>query len=231
MSLYVIATPIGPNEDLSTRARRLLAATPVVIGEDFKNTSRFLKQSGIKEQRIEILNEHSRERDFIELVELCRTQEVSLISDCGTPGFCDPGAELVKRCRQDGISVRGIPGPSCLMSFLSVTGHRIDQFLFRGFLPAEAGQRKQAIDAIKSSPCAVILMDTPYRLQKILSELNVAMPSARLVLGADLTTDEETVLEGTAQEILARLGKDKAEFVLMILPKQSQSSERRKKSK
>jgi 16S rRNA (cytidine1402-2'-O)-methyltransferase len=217
MSLYVIATPIGVPTDLSERAQATILRCTHVIGEEYKNTSRFLKYCGDQNKEIYTLNEHTRANEMPDLLEIAREHEVALISDCGTPGFCDPGADLVQLCRRENIRVQSIPGVSSLMAFLSVSGHRVDQFLFRGFLPAENEKRQAAILQIKASKIAVIVMDTPYRLKKLLEELRVSLPQKQLVLGMELSTDQEKVLEGPAESIIKRLSVEKAEFVLMIL--------------
>ncbi len=98
--LYVVATPIGVKTDISAHAVEVLTACTAIIGEEHKNTSRFLKFSGVPQKEIYVLNEHTRPGDLQELVELAQGQDVALVSDCGTPGFCDPGADLVKLCRQ-----------------------------------------------------------------------------------------------------------------------------------
>ncbi len=218
MPLYVIATPIGVQTDISARAIETLKNCTAVIGEDHKNTSRFLKFSGVPQKEIYPLNEHSRAADLPELCDLARERQVALISDCGTPGFCDPGADLVRLCRQKNIRVQSIPGPSSLMSFLSVCGHRLDQFYFRGFLPADNNERLRALEKLKKTETPVIVLDTPYRLKKLLSDIQKISPNSKVVLGIELTTPQEQILEGSAEVVLNKLAIEKAEFILLIFP-------------
>lgn len=219
MALYVIATPIGDDEDISLRARRILGEAELIIGEEAKVTRRLLKRLDLPIKPIELLNEHSTLEDIKELVQVCkRHDKVALISDCGTPGFCDPGAELVQLCRQHNVPVRSIPGPSSLMTFLSISGRRLPTFYFRGFLPAQNEIRKIEIDRLKTITDPIILMDTPYRLKKLLTELNESMPQSHLVLGMNLSKENEVVLEGTAGAVLKNLVEDKAEFILLLQP-------------
>lgn len=218
MALYVIATPIGVASDISKRAVEVLNRCATVIGEDYKNTSRLLNSCQILGKEIYELNEHSKQGDLPELCELANSGDAALVSDCGTPGFCDPGAALVQLCRKKKIPVYSVPGPSSLMAFLSVCGLRIDQFMFRGFLPAENTERQKELEKLRRATVPIILMDTPYRLKKLLSELNVALPSKRVILATELSTQDESVLEGTAAAVLQQLRKEKAEFVLCLLP-------------
>src|SRR5262249_39225148 len=156
-------------------------------------TSRFLKSCKVTNKEIYELNEHSKLNDLNELVELASQGKVALVADCGTPGFCDPGAHLVNLCRRNKISVHSVPGASSLMAFLSVCGHRLDQFFFRGFLPAENTERKQELQKLRNQNIPVIVMDTPYRLKKLLMELKETFPTTKLILGIELSTPNETV--------------------------------------
>ena len=88
-----------------------------------------LKAAGVHGVALEQLNEHSDARDVQHFVSECRTKKVALVSDCGTPGFCDPGADLVKACVSAGIEVHAVPGASSLMTLLSICGERVDQFM------------------------------------------------------------------------------------------------------
>jgi 16S rRNA (cytidine1402-2'-O)-methyltransferase len=218
MSLYVIATPIGNNDDMGLRSLSILREVEVIITEERKEGSKLLRHHGISGIPLEVLNEHTDREDIDRLVEICRTSSAALISDAGTPGFCDPGAELVSRCRKAGIRVQSVPGPSSLMSLLSICGRRLDQFFFRGFISAKTEERISQLAELKNVKIPVVLMDTPYRLRKILAELAISHPENLILLGLNLSQAEEVFLEGTAKKVLSQLKVDKAEFVLILLP-------------
>src|SRR6476619_2648658 len=99
MSLFLIATPIGNDQDISLRSLEILKDAKTIILEEFKESTRFLRAHGISGKTYEQLNEHSKPEDFKRLADLCAAEDVALITDCGTPGFCDPGADLVRECR------------------------------------------------------------------------------------------------------------------------------------
>lgn len=224
MALFVIATPIGTPGDISQRAVEIIQQCDAIIGEEHKNASRLLKacQAGAKD--IFILNEHSRPGDLKELCDLASMKNVALVTDCGTPGFCDPGADLVRLCREKNIEIKSVPGPSSLMAFLSICGHRLDQFLFRGFLPAQTEQRRQALKELIPCKFGVILMDTPYRLKTLLGDVGEILPKRKLVLGLELSKPEEQIIRGTGEALLKKLTIEKAEFMLLILPDGLESS-------
>src|SRR5690606_24687967 len=128
--------------------------------------STLLKKLGLQQKDIYLLNEHSTPKDVQELVELCSAKNVVLISDAGTPGFADPGADLVKACRAKKIPVTALPGPSSIGAILSLSGARVDEFVYRGFLPANREVRAKAIKFLAAEPRAVILLETPYRFRQ-----------------------------------------------------------------
>lgn len=215
--LYVVATPIGPDDQLSSNAVQAIQSADLVIGEEPKVLRQWLKQAGVfKETRL--LNEHSLRQDLAELVDLCGRMTVALVSDCGTPNFCDPGADLVRACRKAQISVKSVAGPSSLTSFLSVCGYRLDQFYFAGFLPKERTERESFWKQLSQNKSATLLMDTPYRLDRVLAEAEQTMPKRNLVIGVRLSHPDERVLEGRASSLREQLTAEKAEFILLVLP-------------
>ena len=218
MSLELVATPIGAAGDISLRAIEVLKAADVVIGEERKEVSKLLKALGIEGKRLELLNEHTRDNELTEMVNWCRTSRVALVTDCGTPGFCDPGARLVALCRPAGVVSSPVPGASSLMCLLSVSGSDMRSFLFRGFLPADREERASALAELSREKRPVILMDTPYRLGKLLAELSERFPTRRVLLGCDFTQATESVFEALASELPALVGERKAEFILALYP-------------
>jgi 16S rRNA (cytidine1402-2'-O)-methyltransferase len=218
MSLQIIATPIGNPGDITLRAIESLRAAEIVIGEERAEVSKLLKRLEITGKRLELLNEHSKDKDVAELLELCRSQKVALVSDCGTPGFCDPGAKLVRACRAAGIQVEALPGASSLMALLSVNGSDMKEFLFRGFLPAEREERAQALNELKRERRAVVLMDTPYRLSRLLSELAQTFGERKALIGLDLTQPTEKIIEASLSQLAKDFADKKAEFILLLHP-------------
>ena len=230
--LYVVATPIGCSADLSHRALKLLKEATFIIGEEKKEVTRLLKQWEATGKPIDLLNEHSDKSDIRFLTEECAKHEVVvLISDCGTPGFCDPGADLVASCRKAGIAVKPVPGPSSLMALLSVCGHRVENFHFRGFLPAKGERRIDAIGALSEIDVPTILMDTPYRLERTLDEISKSAGQQKIILGLNLTQENEKVEIGLAGELLENHIGEKSEFILMIFPKKEFAITRSGRSK
>jgi 16S rRNA (cytidine1402-2'-O)-methyltransferase len=217
MSLNVVATPIGNPNDMSLRALNALKEADWIIGEEKKPLGQLISQLKIGPKSLDFLNEHSDHRDLEALMNLCRNHNVALVSDCGTPGFCDPGSQLVQLCRKENISVNIIPGASSLMVFLSGCGLRMDQFYFFGFLPAKAEERKDAISQFKKQRIPIILMDTPYRMSSTLEDLNKYLPERSVHIGMSLTQEDEKFDAGKPAQLLERYKGQKREFILAII--------------
>ena len=214
--LTLIATPIGRTDEITLRSLELLRNADVVICESTKETSKLLKSHDIKAKKYEVLDEHTTEDDVRLLAELCKNQSVVLVSDCGTPGFCDPGFQVVELCRKNNIQVQSSLGASSLMGLLSLSSKRIYQFYFRGFIPAENMAREKEWQSLKKTKEAFILMDTPYRLKKMIDECALHLSDRKLLLALNLSQENELVLEGKPEEIKRRLTFDKAEFMILV---------------
>ncbi|UOF01117.1 16S rRNA (cytidine(1402)-2'-O)-methyltransferase [Bdellovibrio reynosensis] len=216
--LYLVATPIGDTTEITLRALEILKTCDVVICESTKEASKLLRAHGITGKTYETLDEHSTPDDKAALVPICAEKTVALVTDCGTPGFCDPGADLVRLCRQKNIKVKSVLGASALMGLLSLSGQRIDEFLFRGFVPAESEARAKALKDLTKEKRAIILMDTPYRLKKTLGDMKEHFSNRKFLLTLNLSQEDETILEGNIDKLISGLPYDKAEFMLLIYP-------------
>ena len=216
--LYIVATPIGNSQDISLRAIETLRSVDAVICEERKDGSRLLKQLEIIGKPLIELNEHN-ESDMIQqvLIELMNGRNMALISDCGTPVFSDPGKQLLKLMSEMRVKVVPIPGASSLMAALSVCPFDMENFTFLGFLPPKTEQRAAVLQKHKFSDCPLILMDTPYRLVKLLDEVSRTFGrQQQIFLALDLTLLSETTYLGTVQDVASQVQGRKAEFILIL---------------
>lgn len=216
-TLLVIATPLGNLDDLSDRARRELAAADVIACEDTRRTRVLLDRCGIDVPTVSChrFNEAARLEPL--LARLAAGGTVALVSDGGTPGIADPGSLLVRRARDAGATVRPIPGPSALVALLSASGLDADRFVFDGFLPHRAGERRRRLRALAAETRTVVVYETPHRIRAALSDLAAILGDRTIVLGRELTKLHETILRGTAAELAAALDDPvKGEIALAI---------------
>ena len=224
MPLFVVASPIGNPGDWSARAHHTLSQCSVIIGEEPKALRGQLKTLGLLAKPQRHLNEHSDRQCVVELAELCEVENVALLSDCGTPGLCDPGASLLNECFLRGVRVVPIPGVSSLTALLSLSPIAMPTFFFRGFLPAKTELRSQAFNELKvflKTKTPVVLMDTPYRLHRFVRELSEHYPDHFALFGVRLTQAEERVFFQKMKVLVTQLEKTKAEFISILYPKNS----------
>jgi len=216
--LYIVATPIGNYRDITLRALDVLRSVDAVICEEYRQGSTLLKKLDIPGKQLLQLNEHNEIDQAAEIVmQLAQGRQYALISDCGTPAFADPGAYLIQKAMEFQVPVVPLPGASSLMALLSVSPLPLEEFYFAGFLPRQADLRQQKIKTLAKMKIPLVLMDTPYRLEKLLAEVKAAFGSQRRVtLAMDLTMESEKILHGTAAEIARQVRGRKSEFMLII---------------
>lgn len=216
--LYLVGTPIGNLGDMTDRARETLRRADIVVAEDTRRTGRLLAHFGIKAKMVSLFEGNERERTQ-ELVRQLREGEVvALVSDAGMPSVSDPGFRLVRECVEHGIEVSVVPGPSAVTAALIVSGMPTDRFVFEGFLPRKAGERRERLRALAHDPRTVVVFESPLRLATLLRDVLVELGDRRVAVCRELTKLHEEVLRGRASEALARLGdhEPKGEVVVVI---------------
>lgn len=215
--LYIVATPIGNPRDITLRAIDILQAVDAILCEEYREGSTLLKQLGIQKELL-LINEHNEASQSSEIVNrILLGQSLALISDCGTPVFADPGAALIRQLVEIGVMIVPIPGPSSLMTALSILDVRLDRFIYAGFLPRERAERRKALKSLRTTRFPIILMDAPYRLGALLEDLGeVYGGSAVITLAMDLTLEGETIFRGTIAEAVKSLSRRKSEFVMVV---------------
>lgn len=220
--LSLVTTPIGEYYDITFRALRTLEEAEFLVCEDTKETSKLLRFFGIKKE-LNLLNEHN-EDDAVRdcLTALLSGVNVTLVSDCGTPAFADPGLKLVNECIKCDIEIDFIHGSNSVISAISISGFDTSRFYFYGFLSPKKEIRNSELKSLTALPHPVILMDTPYRLINLMNDLSDIFPERNVFLAMNLSTRDEKQLRGKPSEILNKLKnlfgdlKPKAEFIVVV---------------
>ena len=220
-TLYVVATPIGNLEDLTMRALRILEEVDMIAAEDTRHSRKLLHHYGIATPLTSCYdhNELAKSERILELLHQGRS--VALISDAGTPAISDPGFQLVRRCREEGLPVTAVPGPSAAVAALSIAGLPVDRFIFEGFLPARAAARAVALHRLADEERTTVFYEAPHRLLKTLRAVVEELgPERHLAVARELTKLHEELFRGTAAETLAHFGAApvKGEIVLLVAP-------------
>lgn len=219
-TLYLIATPIGNLEDITLRALRTLKECDVIAAEDTRHTGHLLRHFEISKPLLSYFkfNESRRSEEIID--RLKRGEKVALVTDAGTPGISDPGERVVRAALAAGLRVEAVPGACAAIVALAASGLPTEEFHFAGFLPHKSGQRAKEIQRLAALPGTIVLYESPYRIEKLLSELAATIPQRQIVVARELTKKFEEFWRGTAAEI-AHSPKPKVlkgEFVVLIAP-------------
>lgn len=217
--LYIVSTPIGNYEDISLRAINVLKSVDFIICEEFKEARQLLSTYQI-EKELHSLNEHNEKEASQEIFQKIKEgKSAALISDCGTPLFSDPGNLLVQMCITAKIDIIAIPGASSLLPALVGSGFNLDKFYYFGWLSPKSDLRKKELLRLKGVKELIVLMETPYRLKAILTDVSkIFGASTKIVVAFDLTLPTEKYFRGTVSEILKSVSEKnlKGEFVLLI---------------
>lgn len=220
-TLYVVATPIGNIDDLSPRAREVLAEVSLVAAEDTRHAGQLLTRLGIS-ARLVSLHEHNEAQRSDELLELLKTgSSIALVSDAGTPLISDPGYRLLAAARAAGLPVSPIPGCCALIAALSVAGLPTDRFLFEGFLPARRAARLARLGELAGVGPTLVFYESAHRLPETLVDaISVLGESRPAAVGRELTKLHETIYRGSLADVLGAVkadpGGERGECTLLI---------------
>lgn len=219
--LFVVATPIGNLGDWSPRAREVLSAARLVLAEDTRHVRKLLNHFEIS-TATRALHEHNEAREVPRLIEeLLAGRDLALVSDAGTPLLADPGYRLVRACRERGIPVLAVPGPSAVVAALSVAGLPPLPFTFVGFLPPRSGGRAAALAGLAGLPSTVVLFLSPHRLLAELDACAAALGGNRpAALLAELTKVHERCVRGSLADLVRWAGdaEPRGEYTLVVGP-------------
>jgi len=217
--LYILATPIGNAADISLRALETLRACDVIAAEDTRVTSKLLAIHGISRPLIPYNDHNGPQMRPKILARLERGERVVLVSDAGTPLVSDPGYKLVREAIAAGASIIALPGPSAVLTALTLSGLPSDRFLFAGFLSARPGERKAALEEVKGVGATLIFFESAQRLAESLTAMAQVLGDRQAVVARELTKLHEEVLRGSLTELAAhyeKSGAPKGEVTLLI---------------
>jgi 16S rRNA (cytidine1402-2'-O)-methyltransferase len=233
-TLYVVATPIGNRADFSVRALLVLALADAIACEDTRHTRQLLQACGL-DRSVPMLavHQHNEAEAAAGVIErLRRGERVAYASDAGTPAVSDPGARLVAAVAAAGLRVVPLPGASSVTAVLSVAGvagafgkgagkgvSAASSFVFEGFLPTKAGERREAVQQLAAQPRSVVLLEAPHRIHELAADLAV-LGERPVTIGRELTKQFEQVATLPAQQLPEWLAADaqrqRGEFALVI---------------
>ena len=214
--LYIVATPIGNLEDITLRAINVLENVDLIAAEDTRHTLKLLNHLKISKPMVSYHRHNERLRVDVLLKELKDGKDIALVSDAGTPGICDPGEEIIKKCIEEKIKVIPIPGACAMISALIASGIDTSEFTFWGFLPLNKKNRKNKLEEIKNSNKTIILYEAPHKLKNTLNDLKDILKDRQVVIAREITKIHEEYIRGTVDEIFKIVDNLKGEMILII---------------
>ena len=227
-TLYLVGTPIGNLSDLSERAKKVLSEVDFIAAEDTRVSGAMLSKFGIKKPLCSYYEHNKKQKGEGIAERLAAGESCALVTDAGMPAISDPGEDIVRLCAERGIPVSVIPGPCAAVSALAVSGLFTGKFAFEGFLPTASGDRREAIEEVKTEKRTLIFYEAPHRLTKTLDELFAALGDRKIALCRELTKINEEVIRTTLSGAVEyyKAATPKGEFVLIVegAPKEEENS-------
>lgn len=223
--LYLVPTPIGNLEDITLRAKRILAEADYVAAEDTRTSGILLEKIGVHNHMLSFHKYNSKER-APELIKLLKSgKNIAEISDAGMPVISDPGYILVQECIKNDIPVIPLPGPSAFATALIASGFDAQPFTYYGFLSRKSSEQKVFFEKMNKAEATSIFYEAPHRLKKTLKNLGeVLNPKRQIVCARELTKIHEEFIRGSVKEVIDYFEQNdpRGEFVVLVSPNEEQ---------
>lgn len=216
-TLYLVATPIGNLEDITLRALRILKQVTLVACEDTRQTKKLLQHYQIATPTISYHDHNEQDRTPQLLARLQNGESIALVSDAGTPMLSDPGHTLVAAAIQAQIPLVALPGASALLTALVCAGLPTENFMFIGFLPAKAGERRKRLKELVDQQTTLIFYEAPHRIVPMLADALEILGDCNAVVARELTKIYEEFLRGRLATLLAQLQTTPPRGELVVL--------------
>jgi len=216
--LYLVSTPIGNLEDVTLRALRVLKEVDLVACEDTRRTRILLGHYGIKTALTSLYDEIERKKGEVLVEKLLDGRSLAYVSDAGTPLISDPGYHLVRRAIEAGVSVVPVPGPSAVITALSVSALPSENFAFFGFLPEKAGRRQTFLRTLEDLRMTLVFYESPRRIVDSLRDVREILGERHVAVTRELTKIFEEVIRGAVSDVIEKLegGIVKGEITLLV---------------
>ena len=214
-TLFIVPTPIGNLEDITLRALRVLREVDLIAAEDTRVTRKLLSHYDI-DTSLTPFHEYNLTAKLPDLLNRLATQDIALVSDAGTPTISDPGRELVVGAAENGCEVVALPGASSVTTALAASGLSTREFLFLGYLPRRAKERKELLSDLRHELRTLVAFETPHRLSDSLAGLLETLGDRHIAVCRELTKLHEEVFRGSVSDAIQLFAEPRGEFTLVI---------------
>ena len=216
--LFVVGTPIGNLGDISPRAIETLENADFIAAEDTRVTLKLLNRFGIKKEMISYFEHNKGFKGEVIIDRILKGENCALVSDAGMPAISDPGEDLVKRCREMGVEIESVPGPTAVATALSISGFPTKRFCFEGFLSVEKKASREHLEEIRDEKRTMVFYEAPHKLKATLKDMLEILGNREIALVKELTKIHEDVFITTFEDALLFYDENppKGEFVVII---------------
>lgn len=217
--LILVPTPIGNLGDISPRAAEALAQADFIAAEDTRVSIKLLNHLGLKKQLVSYHEHNKQESGPHILSRLQNGESCALVTDAGTPAISDPGEDLVRLCRENGIPVTAIPGPCAAITALAMSGLPTGRFTFEGFLSVNKRSRREHLQSLLEETRTMIFYEAPHKLLTTLGDMLEAFGADRpICLCRELTKLHEEAVKTTIGQALSYYQENspRGEYVLIV---------------
>ncbi len=214
--LTIVPTPIGNLKDITLRALEVLKEVDGIICEDSRRTGLLLNHYQINKPLL-VLNDYNEVKNVDSILERLKSgQNLALVSDAGTPLISDPGYKLVREAIHQEIEVDSLPGPSSVITALTLSGLPPDKFLFVGYPPEKSGKRLKWLEDLKKADSTIIMFVSPHKIIKTLADMKEVFGDIEIVLAHELTKIHQSVENKKITGWLESLKNPKGEYILLF---------------
>ncbi|MEJ5226307.1 16S rRNA (cytidine(1402)-2'-O)-methyltransferase [Thermodesulfovibrio sp.] len=216
--LYVVSTPIGNLDDITLRALDTLRKVDYIACEDTEHSLKLLNYYEIKKPLISYWSEKEKVRAEEIISKIKAGHSVAVITDSGTPGISDPGAVVIARAIEEKIDIIPIPGPTALITALSISGLNTEEFTFIGFLPVKQSQRRKKLLELSTEKRTLLFYEAPHRILQSLEDMLYVLGDRNACVARELTKMYEEIIRGRLNNIIEQLSESKiaGEYVIVI---------------
>ncbi|WP_297208952.1 MULTISPECIES: 16S rRNA (cytidine(1402)-2'-O)-methyltransferase [Thermodesulfovibrio] len=216
--LYVVSTPIGNLDDITLRALDTLRKVDYIACEDTEHSLKLLNYYEIKKPLISYWSEKEKVRAEEIISKIKAGHSVAVITDSGTPGISDPGAVVIARAIEEKIDIIPIPGPTALITALSISGLKTEEFTFIGFLPVKQSQRRKKLLELSTEKRTLLFYEAPHRILQSLEDMLYVLGDRNACVARELTKMYEEIIRGRLNSIIEQLRDSKiaGEYVIVI---------------
>lgn len=216
--LFVVGTPIGNLSDMSERGLETLRSVDFIAAEDTRVTVKLLNRFDIKKPLLSYYEHNKKDHGRIIIDKISNGEDCAIVTDAGMPAISDPGEDLVRECRKEGIEVVSVPGPSAVITALAVSGMPSGRFCFEGFLSVNKASRAKHLEQLKNETRTMIFYEAPHKLLSTLKDMLAVFGDREIALCRELTKLHEQI-ENTALSAAVKYYSEnapKGEFVIVL---------------